>query len=158
AGPAPRAAALAFSSYRSFPAAIEMARRLAEAPRPPGYPYHGRRSRGKSRLTSPEQRLDWRALGDAVGPAVAVADFGVRRDAERGIVGGEDVLRRHRVVLDVGGLLGGGAVDLPPAVAAAGQKRRLAHAPVVAALRRVDLRRAADLPGHRHERLVEQAA
>src|SRR5262245_15494614 len=73
---------------------------------------------GGMQAGSSEEGLDRPAVNGAVGPAVAVVDFGVRGDAERGIDRRQEIFRRHRVVLDVGGLLVGGAVDLAAADAA----------------------------------------
>src|SRR5262249_14266395 len=58
----------------------------------------------------------------------------------------------------VGGRGVGGAVHLPAAYAGAGQKRRLAEAPVVAAGVLVQLRRPPELATPDDERLVEEAA
>src|SRR5262249_2085269 len=71
---------------------------------------------------------------------------------------GEEVLRRYRVVLDVGGAGVAGAVDLSAADAAAGEQGGLTRAPVVAAAVLVDRRRAAELAHRGDQRLVGQAA
>src|SRR5262249_59692000 len=82
---------------------------------------------------SAEDCSDRPAVDDAVGPAVAVVDLSVRRQPQGVVNRGEEVLRRYRVVLDVGGAGVAGAVDLSAADAAAGEQGGLTRAPVGAA-------------------------
>src|SRR5262245_21569986 len=80
-----------------------------------------------------KQVFDRLPVTDAVRPAVDVANLPIRGDPERVINGRQQVLRRHRLLLGVGGVSVTAPVDLTATDAAAGQQHRLASAPVVPA-------------------------
>src|SRR5205814_4970433 len=122
-------------------------------------------------IRSRQQRLYRVAAVDAVGPALGIAEFGVRADTQKVEDGRRQVFRsvargnRHAAVAI------GLADDLARSDAAAGEEAREDVAPVVPARRedlarrvaaanrdRRDARRAPHLAAHDDQRLVQKAA
>src|SRR5207253_1915750 len=85
------------------------------------------------------------AVDDLERPTEGIGELQAGVDAQEGVEGGDDVLRGNGVFGGLGAEGVGSAVDLAAADAAAGQEKRIAAGPVVAARGGVDLRAAAEL-------------